>query len=258
MFPQKSYFIPGKPALLLPTKEYGTTLVLADLHIGYVYGRNRRGIKIPYEKRPEEDIVKITKEFQPNHIIIVGDFKDEIYGAAKALVKRIEGFLQKIPQETSLTIIKGNHDGLIEQFLPNYINIEPPTGLLLELLETQETVGLWHGHAFPNPLVQNADITLSGHGHPAYTFRETTGATQTIKVWIKSKWQFSKSNKKPRNHIFMPAFNKYINGYPINEAYFESIINFKEALEFDKSKVFTLDGVLLGTLKELQEIKTID
>ena len=245
--------IPGKPMIIFYEKEHKKTLLISDLHIGFVYGRNTRGILIPNKKLPEEELVEMVIKEKPRRLIILGDFKDEIFGAGNPLTGRIFAFLKKVTKYTRLTIIKGNHDGKIEEFLSEDIEIIPATGLLLKL-EGEKTMGLWHGHATPALDVMNADITISAHCHPAYTFRDEIGSKTTEKVWIKTKWLHSVDGEE-RIHIIMPAFNPFIEGYSVDGSSFNMNVTMKDGLDFDNAEVFTLDGVLLGTLSDLQEEK---
>ncbi|HUT81727.1 MAG TPA: metallophosphoesterase [Candidatus Bathyarchaeia archaeon] len=245
-----TYMVPNKPALIFDSSTYGKTLLVADLHMGFIYGKNKKGIILPRSKRPEEELIELVKHIKPEHVIILGDFKDEIYGTNNPLVGRIFEFMKKIRSLTKLTIIKGNHDGKIEEILPESVEIIPPTGLFLRL-EDGKTLGLWHGHATPALDVFNADITITAHCHPAYTFRDEIGAKITEKVWVKAKWLYTE-RREERLHIIIPAFNSYIEGYSVDGDYFKTTISMKEAINFEEAEVFTLEGVLLGTIRDLQ------
>ncbi len=245
-----TYIIPNKPALIFDSTIYGKTLLVADLHIGFIYGKNKKGIILPLSKRPEEELIELVKQHKPDHVIILGDFKDEIFGTNNPLVGRIFEFMKKIKPLTKLTIIKGNHDGKIEEVLPESVEIIQPSGLFLDLKDGK-TIGLWHGHATPALDAFNADITITAHCHPAFTFRDEIGAKITEKVWIKAKW-LPTENGKERLHIIMPVFNSYIEGYSVDGDFFKTLISMKDAIDFDNAEVFTLEGVLLGNLEDLQ------
>ncbi|MCK5297438.1 MAG: metallophosphoesterase family protein [Candidatus Heimdallarchaeota archaeon] len=249
-----SLMIPGKPAILLNEKKHGKTLVISDLHMGYVYDQNKKGIIIPVSKQAEEDLLELVKLRKPKRVIIVGDFKNEIFGSSHPLAGRVWNFLQKIMKLTRVTIIKGNHDGKIEELLPENVEIIPSTGLCIIDRTSGKTIGLWHGHANPALDVISADITISAHAHPAYTFREKIGTKITEKVWVKAKWRQSEK-KQDRIHIILPAFNRYIDGYSVDGKFFNSIVLMKEGIDFDNAEVFTLDGVLIGTIGHLQEAR---
>jgi len=249
-----SWMIPGKPAILLNEEKHGKTLVISDLHLGYVYNQNKKGIIIPVSKQAEEDLLELVKQLKPRRVIIVGDFKDEILGSSHPLVGRIWNFLQKILKLTRLTIIKGNHDGKIEELLPENVEVIASTGMCIKERVFGKTIGLWHGHANPALDVISADITISAHAHPAYAFREKIGTKITEKVWVKAKWRQS-DNKQDRIHIIIPAFNRYIDGFSVDSKFFNSIVLMKDGIDFSEAEVFTLDGVLIGTIGQLQEAR---
>ncbi|NHJ33260.1 MAG: hypothetical protein FK732_10375 [Asgard group archaeon] len=249
-----SLMIPGKPAILLNEEKHGKTLVISDLHLGFVYNQNKKGIIIPVSKQTEEDLLDLVKLHKPRRVIIVGDFKDEIYGSSHPIAGRVWNFLQKLLKFTRVTIIKGNHDGKVEELLPKEVEVIASTGLCIKERGSGKAIGLWHGHANPALDVILADITISAHAHPAYTFREKIGSKMTEKVWVKAKWRET-NDKQERIHIIIPAFNRYIEGYSVDGKFFNSIVLMKEGIDFDNAEVFTLDGVLIGTIDHLQEAR---
>ncbi|MHA1557460.1 MAG: metallophosphoesterase [Candidatus Heimdallarchaeota archaeon] len=248
-----SIIIPDTPAIMFNEKEFNKTLIVSDLHIGYVYGRNKKGIILPESKRPEEDIIQLLDETQPDTLIFLGDFKDEIFGTSHPIAGRIWKFLKQLMEKTTVIIIKGNHDGKIEEVIPEEIKLIQADGLRLTQKETNKSIGLWHGHASPALDVWTADITISAHAHPAYTFRDEIGSKITQKVWVKAKWLNTKEGEPDRMHIIIPPFNRYIDGYSVDSEFFKTIVLMRDAIDFDNAEIFTLDGVLIGTLKNLRE-----
>ncbi len=251
-----SLIIPGKPALIFEDAIHGNTLVICDLHLGYVYNKNRRGILLPYKQWPEEDLLEFVERIKPQRLIIIGDFKDEIFGTSNPLVQRVWKFLNRLLELTaSVVIVKGNHDGKLEEITPKEVEIASAKGIVVTEKHTGKTIGLWHGHAIPALDVMTADITISAHAHPAFSFRDDVGSKITEKVWVKAKWKTEEG--KERIHLIMPAFNKYIDGYSVDKEFFETIVIIKEAIDFLEAEVFTLEGVLIGTIGELQKQRII-
>lgn len=249
-----SLILPNIPAIIFEEEKYGKTLLVADLHIGYLYGKNKRGIIVPKSELPEEDLYNLVKETKAKRVIILGDFKDEIFGGNHPIAGRIWTFVKRILDLTQLTIIKGNHDAKIEELLPEEVELIPPTGLQLKEKNHNFSLGLWHGHATPALDVWESDITITGHAHPAYNFRDEIGSKITEKVWVKANWLNSEETKR-KTHIIMPAFNRYIDGYSIDGELFKTTFLIKDAVDFFNAEVFTLEGVLIGTIGELQEAK---
>ena len=249
-----SLILPNVPAIVFEEKEFGKTLLIADLHIGYLYGKNRRGIIVPRTELPEEDLYKLVKETEAKRVIILGDFKDEIFGGNHPLAGRIWTFVKRVLGLTHLTIVKGNHDGKIEELLPEEVELIAPTGLRLEEKNHHFSLGLWHGHATPGLDIWDADITITGHAHPAYSFMDEIGSKITEKVWVKANW-LNIEEQKRKTHIIMPAFNRYIDGYSVDGELFKTTFLIKDAVDFLNAEVFTLEGVLIGTIGELQEAR---
>jgi len=249
-----SLMIPGKPAMLLNEEKHGKTLVISDLHLGFVYNQNKKGIIIPVSKQAEEDLLELIKLHKPRRVIIVGDFKDEIFGSSHPIAGRVWNFLQRMLKLTRVTIIKGNHDGKVEELLPKNVEVISASGLCIKERDSKKTIGLWHGHANPALDVISADITMSAHAHPAYTYREEIGTKITEKVWVKAKWKETGNNHE-RIHIIIPAFNRYIEGYSVDGSFFNSIVLMRDGIDLKNAEVFTLDGILIGTIEDLQEAR---
>jgi putative SbcD/Mre11-related phosphoesterase len=247
------HILDDKPAIVIDEKRKGTTLLVADLHMGYLYGQNKKGILIPKPKLPEIELLELAKEIKPKRLVILGDFKDEIFGMKNPLVSRIMDFYNEIRQITRLIIVKGNHDGKIEEMFRSRIQLIPATGFCLTTKDDKK-IGLWHGHSNPALDVINADITITAHLHPAYSFRDKLRVISTEKVWIKARWLHTTDDKE-RLHIIMPAFNRYVRGRSVDKDSFNTLLTLKEGIDFKNAEVFTLQGVLLGTIGDLQEAR---
>jgi metallophosphoesterase superfamily enzyme len=113
-----------------------------------------------------------------------------------------------------------------------------------------KSIGIWHGHATPAVDVITADLTISAHVHPAYSFRDNVGSIISEKIWVKAKWIEKK--KAQRTHLIMPAFNSFIDGLSVDHENFTEMLAAINGIDLLKGEAYTLDGVLLGTIGQLQ------
>lgn len=217
----KIQFINDERALLL-----GNALIIADLHLGVERELAEKGVKIWEENT--NDVIKrvksLIKTTGAKKIIILGDLKHYFYGKSYSDINEIKKFLKAIKIETIL--IKGNHDGAIEQD----INITVKKSLLIE------DCLLIHGHSIPK---KKAKIIIMGHEHPSYFFQEG------VYKWIMPVWMVVEGKMRI---IVVPAFSKLIGSNPINEEdhHFLSPLfsnRFFNVNEKNNIRLFLLNGV---------------
>jgi metallophosphoesterase superfamily enzyme len=135
------------------------TLVVGDLHLGYLHSRQRLGESVPLESLAEE-LVGLElgwNELQPSGLLIAGDLVE------RQATGLIPAFAQWA-QERSIQIIglvPGNHDSKINQ-------------APFPILEQGYRLGRWRishdDDALPEPLVhghRHPAIPLPGHGMAA-------------------------------------------------------------------------------------------
>ncbi|MBC7115354.1 MAG: metallophosphoesterase family protein, partial [Archaeoglobi archaeon] len=156
----------GKPALLLEGKERYT--VIADLHVG-IEREWMRKISRRILERMKGDITEILKERECENLIILGDLKHTVEGVTREDERVIRSFLEDLSSISNVLIVKGNHDGGIEEISPEGIEIKDARGFRIE------KAALLHGHASPNEDVLSSEIILTAHIHPVISFRERSG-----------------------------------------------------------------------------------
>ena len=274
--------VPPYPAILLQEKS-DKALVVSDLHIGWERLLSQRGVHIPSQTPKIKDmLLKLIKETEPTHMILLGDIKDAITKVSMEEWKDIPEFFEEIQEKVKqIQVILGNHDGNLEPLLPEAVNIVPSSGTSFG------DIGLFHGHAWPAPALLKCRSLVTGHVHPTVVIRDPMGLRITRQVFVKAtcnRKQLAKSllkylgtktdtnitndlneysNKKLKvSQLFiLPSFNQFLGGRPINEkrktkktdAYIGPILR-SGCINIDEAEVYLLDTTFLGTIKQLKTL----
>lgn len=219
-------FVKNKPALKIKDK-----LIIADLHIGIEKDFWKKNINIP--KQTEKLVNKVNsliKTTKAKEVVILGDLRNSLY-QRDFDKKEIEYFLEKISKKSRIILIKGNHDGLIEDF-----------GYETKKFYLIGDYLLTHGHLKIPEKYKNVENIIIGHNHPGIKFKDDVGVTS-----IETCWLISENEKKI---IMMPAFNPLCGIQPLNNE--EELMGpIAKNIKKSKSKIYLLDGTYIGKLNQI-------
>jgi len=217
-------FLVNEPALMIDR-----ALVIADLHLGLEYELLANGINIPDQaERMVKRIRRLVKENRAKELIIIGDLKHTIAGVSWPEQEEISEFMGKLEKLCPVTVVKGNHDGNIEQYVKK---VYPPEGF--------DYHGYWilHGHANPPKRALKKTIIM-GHLHPSVEFKDSLGGRLSERVWIRTP-----------NVIVMPAFNELLGGVDVRVGILGPM---KKHIDPKKAELYLLDGLHIGRMSELR------
>ncbi|HEY2614081.1 MAG TPA: metallophosphoesterase [Chthoniobacterales bacterium] len=158
-------------------------LVVADLHFGYELSQRAAGRLVPMwgMESVAERLLALVAEYQPRHLIILGDLVHDETAAVEArrLLERLRDYSEPI-------VIAGNHDRQLRG--------------KFELLEAWQTERFYfhHGHCAAEP---SERIQIIGHHHPAGTISDGAGLRLKCPAFIQQSrcW-------------IMPAFSPWSSG----------------------------------------------
>ena len=135
------------------------------------------------------------------NLLVLGDVKDRVVGRELGVGK----FIRDIGTEFDLHIVKGNHDGNIEQY-SRYCTVYDPRGAVVDGL------GCFHGHAWPYEEVLECSYIAVGHTHPRIKLSDNS--------YYESVWLISNLNIKNLSYrypslsdvgqkvVLFPSFNE--------------------------------------------------
>ncbi len=211
-----------------------STLLVADLHIGYERELESRGVIVPSQTEAmKRRLLSLVERYGAERIIILGDLKHEILGFPREL----RGFLEDF--EIEIMLVKGNHDGGIEEMVD--IPVHPPPGFTLG------RYGFFHGHSWPSQEVMSSEVVFMGHVHPEVSLPGSTGKPHRMPCLLRA--ELSNEGRKiyprePKIYI-LPAFNPLVGaslGLPLGPIM--KVLNDPE--------VYLLNGTYLGRYSEFQ------
>ncbi|MGQ9515521.1 MAG: metallophosphoesterase, partial [Thermoproteota archaeon] len=232
--------LPPDPALLVED-----TIVVSDLHLGFEGELREKGIRIPSQTdRIFHELTNLLDRTEARRLILLGDVKHGVPKVSIEEWRHIPNFLEVLSERvSSLEVIPGNHDGDLLPLTPRNVKIHPPQGIGIG------DSWLIHGHALPSPKAENSNCLIIGHIHPAIELADAFGFRMIYPVWLKCK-----ASGPISTVIVMPSLNRIIGHLVINRTGFDEKFGpiFKWAkIDIGFSEVYTLDGTLLGNVRDL-------
>jgi len=243
-------FLAGEPACLV-----GSSLVLADVHLGYEKERIR-GSKVSFTGKITGHVERLLKQTGASEIIFLGDVKHNLRRAGAEEKHELKSFFYQLAQKARVVVVKGNHDGGIEEMAPVNVEIANATGYRVG------DVALVHGHAWPSEQVlEGARSIVIGHNHPAVQFVDRLGHRSVLPCWAIGRFDERARPKIPNygrmKVVLAPAFNPLITGSPLNAPGRRLIGMLKQGIfKLDDAKVYLLNGICVGTVRSLNSLKT--
>ena len=240
--------IPNIPVLYI---KKDNIFIIADLHIGIEKQLQDLGINAFSQTNIMKDkIISLCKKYNPNKIFLLGDIKHNIPSSTFQERKDVIDFLESVMLYADIHIIPGNHDGNIKKLSPKGIIIHPSDGFLYK------SIGLVHGHRWPNSDLMYCNNLIFGHTHPTIMLEDRLGYKKFEPCWLKGETNqknlFDKyQNSKKINFVVMPAFNPLCGGIAANV---DGLVGpIRKIIDLDNTEVFLLDGSSLGKIKEFNK-----
>lgn len=247
----------NEPALVV--ENAFRTLVIADIHLGIEWELYHRGFSIPSQVKKRTMRIRdyITK-VKPDRIVLLGDIKHNVPVTSWQEKQEVPAFLKELAAFAPVDIVPGNHDGDIENLVPENVTVHGMRGFVLD------DVGYFHGHTWPDIELLSASHVVMSHNHPTIRFTDTLGHAVSEEVWIRTRF----IEKPIREHygdiiwddpevIIMPAFNELCGGIPFNESLHEELLGpvfANHAIELEKARAFLLDGTDLGNIGSIRKL----
>ena len=242
--------IPGEPAAVAHLGSE-RALVVADYHAGLEAAlRYTQGVELADGADERRDRLRsLLAETAVDRLIFLGDLGHAV-GAARGDERReIEALLEEV--DVPITVVKGNHDGEIEDVVGDRAAVTGGGGVRLG------DVGFAHGHTWPDPEVLGASVVCVGHEHPAVRLEDSVGGHRKERVWLRGPLALSAFEGRydalplaePELIVF-PAWNDLSGGTWVNvpgQAFLAPFL--PEALP--DGQAYLLDGTRLGDYRRV-------
>lgn len=186
---------------------FDSTLVIADIHIGYEEVLNKKGILVPRTQFEEmtkrlEKIFGMLKNSKIEIIIINGDLKHEFGAISEQEWRNTLKFLDLLARHCNeIILIKGNHDTILGPIAKKR-NVKVMDNVMIG------NVLIIHGDKIPGKeILSKASAIIIGHEHPAISLKKGP-RIETYKCFLKGKY-------KGKSLIVQPSFNTLAEGTDI-------------------------------------------
>ena len=238
--------------------ETGTQrlLLIADIHAGYeIAARYEEGLEIPTRAHlRRERLLRLVTETSPDRLIILGDLTHSIGKPGRIESEEIAELLE--PIQCPITVVKGNHDGILEELLKEDPERFENMTVTKASGEVYESLGVLHGHTWPDETVLQSDVLCIGHEHPTVRLQDEVGGFQTKRVWLRGPLSLDAfpfdlpADTHPPELILFPAFNELSGGTWVNDPEQGFLSPFLPAA-LPEGIVYLLDGTELGEYRNI-------
>ncbi len=257
--------IPGEAAA---TARIGNELavLVADYHAGYETAlRYDRGVDVPSQAPARRArLLEILERTSADRLVVLGDLMHSIGDPGGAERGELEVLFESLPAELAVTVVKGNHDGGIEEWLSTddlervdvrEIDVVAGDGLAIG------DVGICHGHTWPAASVLESQVVCLGHEHPCVRLEDEVGGSRVERVWLRGRLDPTPfrprpgyesvdglAGEEPPRVVVLPAFNDLVGGTWVNLPNQSFLAPFLPA-GLATGEAYLLDGTRLGAYR---------
>ena len=149
------------------------TAFIADLHMGHETSMVDEGISLPMVQKEKilERLSLVTERYEPEELVIVGDFK---HSFGKDHVKDVFDVIEFMMDRTKLSFVRGNHDNFLRTLI---------SGKELRMEEDKlclRDITAAHGHKD----VEYEGVLILAHEHPAIRIRDDSGGMLSLHCFM--------------------------------------------------------------------------
>lgn len=198
------------------------TLIIGDLHLGFEEVLKLQGWNIPRSqaKQTLEDLTNIFKKSgKCKEIILLGDVKHYFSGILKSEWKDFYNLLSLLKNNLlkggKITIIKGNHDTILEPMI--YQKKNDKISITIQDYYLKNSILFIHGDSkglkkIPQIKKKNKfNLIVMGHFHPALLLKDKLGIkSERYKCFL-----YGKSSSLKFEIIIIPSFFPLVEGTDI-------------------------------------------
>lgn len=240
--------IPGERAAVVETGA-DRALVVADYHAGLEIVLRSEGVELDSRAASRrERLLGLLAETDPDRLVVLGDLVHTIGDPWEEEQDELRALFDALA--VPVTLVKGNHDGVIEAFLAEIdhdVTVTPTAGTRIG------DVGFAHGHTWPAREVLAASTVCIGHEHPVVRIEDEVGGSRIEVVWLRGPLDpeaFDSPEGIDGELVVFPAFNDLSGGTWINVAGQEFLVPFLPDGLAD-GEAYLLDGTRLGSYHQI-------
>jgi len=165
-------------------------LVVGDYHAGIEAGlRYERGVELP-NRGParRQRLLELLRIERADRLIVLGDIGHRIGSVEGAEREELDALYTAVVEESGIpiTVAPGNHDGGLRELWGERSGVDI-LSLSGDLLGEADTVGVCHGHTWPDPALLSADVICMAHEHPTVKLQDSVGGYRTETAWLRGR-----------------------------------------------------------------------
>ncbi|QHS15780.1 phosphoesterase [haloarchaeon 3A1-DGR] len=240
-------------------------LVIADYHAGIEAGlRYERGVELDSAADARrEHVLSLLDRTSADRLVVLGDLAHRIPEPEGPEREEIADLVAAVTDRVPMTLVAGNHDAGVAEAFADRLDVIPPAGGRIgsEDGPDGDSVGVVHGHTWPDPDVLAADVVCLGHEHPQVRLSDAVGGSRVERVWLRGSLHtdafaeelgvtaVDAAGTVPDVVVF-PAFNDRSGGTWVNVAGNEFLSPFlPDAI--GSAEAYLLDGTRLGPYRDV-------
>jgi len=261
-----------------------TYMIIADLHIGFELDLKNKGIRLPLQTdKIVTKLLGLLNKYNVYGVVILGDLKHSLLGYNRREAEDVRWLVEQIYQfANEVVLIPGNHDSNIEEILHG-LGVRICSSRGIRVKNSELSVGLFHGHAWPSLRVLSCEILIMGHIHPTVGLRDSMGLRYIEPVWVRVRVGKDDLAYSVCKHLgidpgddplvslkmaqgvslgtkwilIMPAFNPFLSGLMVNEI--TKVVRMSPILSavsehIEHSEVYLCNGTYLGSPRLLHTL----
>jgi len=194
--------VQGAPALL---HEASSTLIVADLHLGYEEAMARTGVFLPRLQLPKAvaTLKPLIRELGVKRVVVNGDLKHVFNKLLKQEAVEASRLVESLLSAgaSEVVLVRGNHDNFILGLMKK-LGVD----VVEDYLDLGGGVLLAHGH---KRVEADYEVLVIGHEHPAVQINVGGGK-------VKYPAFLLVPTRGGRQVIVLPALGSYQTGNPVS------------------------------------------
>lgn len=245
--------VPAEPAATA-TVAGDRALILADYHAGLEQSMREQGLEVPSRATARRStVLRLVEETDADRVVFLGDLATAIGDPPTPEREELLALLTAL--DVPVTVVKGNHDGDIEDVLAAAdVDGEVVSGAGTRIGD----VGFAHGHTWPTPAVLEAPTVCVAHEHPMVRLEDEVGGRRVERVWLRGRldpepfrtFHDDDAIGVDGSLVLFPAFNDLTAGTWVNVESQEFLSPFLPA-GLTGGEAYLLDGTRLGDYRDL-------
>ncbi|MGB9636125.1 MAG: metallophosphoesterase [Thermoplasmata archaeon] len=228
-------------------------LIIGDTHFGIEHHLRKSGFVVQdCAERIAGNLLEIARAWNVKKLLHLGDVKHTIGGCTHAEKKGITRFFMTLKTHfDEIVVVKGNHDGGIENVLPDFVKI---TGSF-----RAGSTAFLHGHRYPGAQIKDCRKIVCGHMHPSLKFVDGLGKAKVQRCWliacVNAAFRKKFGLRNAKTLMVIPSANELVGMREINNPLLDGFMVSWRFMSKTRSEVYLTDGTFVGSGEQIFRVQ---